>query len=340
VSGNTDTVRVAAIQAAPYFLDRDASLDKAITLIQEAAAQGAQLAAFGEGWLPGYPIHALAAADSELWWELAAAYLEQAIEIDGPVVDALCSAAQEAGIDVAIGVAERDPITRGSIYSTQLYIAGDGQVMGRHRKMKPSPRERTVWADGDTVGLAVHDRGHAIVSALGSCEHQMILPSYALAEQGTQIHVAAWPGGERAPAGAWAHQHLLSRAFAAQTGAYVVCVGGIIRPADVPERYRRFLAQPLTGDSVIIDPRGEIIAGPGADETIIIADCPLAAVRAAKVAFDCAGHSARSDQLKFWNQALGAPEEQGQDAGPEQGFAPDDGSTPAAPSKPAFDRQS
>ena len=338
MNGNGDSVRVAAIQAAPCFLDREASLDKAIGLIQAAAAQGVQLAAFGEGWLPGYPFHALAAADGELWWELAAAYLEQAIETEGPAADALCGAARDAGIDVVIGVAERDPIPRGSLYSTQLFIGSDGQLLGRHRKMKPAPRERAVWADGDALGLAVHDRGYAIASALSSCEHQMILPSYALAEQGTQIHVAAWPGGEQAPAGAWAHQHLLSRAFAAQTGAYVVCAAGVLTPAGVPEKYRPLLRQAVAGDSVIIDPRGEIIARAAAGETMIVADCPLAAVRAAKIAFDCSGHSGRTDQLRFWNEALGPPEQQDQNAGYGQDMGSEDGSAPAA-GEPAFDRQ-
>lgn len=316
MSGNGDSVRVAAVQAAPIFLDRDASLDKAIALIQEAASQGADLAAFGEGWLPGYPIHALAADGSELWWEMAASYLDQAIDIDSPVTDALCSVAREAGIDVAIGVAERDPITKGSIYSTQLFIGREGQIVGRHRKMKSTPRERAIWADGDTIDLNVHERGYACVSALCSCEHQMVLPTYALAEQGTQLHVAAWPGGAAGPPGAqWAHQDLLSRAFAVQTGAYVVSVGGLLSAADVPEKYRAFLTHPLTGDSTVIDPHGDVIAGAGSNEMIVMAECPMSAVRAAKVAFDCAGHAARRDQLKFWNQALGPPEHEGQDAG-------------------------
>lgn len=344
MNGNGDSVRVAAIQAAPVFLDRDASLDKAVGLIQEAAGQGADLAAFGEGWLPGYPIHALTADGSDLWWELAAAYLDQAVDVDGPVVDALSSAAREAGIDVAIGVAERDPITKGSIYSTQLLIGREGHVVGRHRKMKSTPRERVVWADGDTIGLDVHERGYAHVSALSSCEHQMVLPTYALAEQGTQIHVAAWPGGDTAPPGMqWAHQQLMSRTFAVQTGAYVVCVGGLLTQAHVPEKYRAFLTHPLTGDSVIIDPRGEIIAGPGASEMIVMAECPMTTVRAAKVAFDAAGHSSRRDQLKFWNMALGAPEEDGQGGGQDDGFPqdfqPDDDSN-AQPDDQGFGQQS
>jgi len=93
--------------------------------------------------------------------------------------------------------------------------------------------------------------------------------------------------------------------------------------AHIPERYRPFLTHPLTGDSTVIDPRGDIIAGPGASETIVLADCPMASVRAAKVAFDCAGHASRSDQLKFWNQALGAPNDENQDAGHPTGFEPE-----------------
>lgn len=327
--GQADIVRVAAIQAAPIFLDRDASLEKAVRLIKHAAGEGAHLAAFGEGWLPGYPVHGWAARDTELWWELAAAYLDQSVEIPGPAVDALCSAAHEGAIDVVIGVSERDPITRGSIYSTLLLIGSDGQVTGRHRKIKPALHERVVWADGDAIGLEVHDRGYASISALTSTEHQMVLPAYALAEQGTQIHAAAWPGGEPAvppaPVAMWPRQTLLSRAFATQAGAFVICAGGMLAPADVPERYRPYLTRELTGDSAIIDPRGEIIAGPSAGETVLLADCPMALVRAAKVAFDCAGHSSRRDQLKFWNLAMGPHDEDSQHASSGREFDEDYG---------------
>lgn len=183
-----DTVRVAAIQASPVFLDREASLDKAIRLIAQASNRGALLAAFGEGWIPGYPIHAWAAPNTELWWEVAAEYLNQAIDIPSPTTDALCQAATESNIDVVIGVAERDPITRGTVYSTQLFISREGKILGRHRKLKPTLHERVVWADGDAIGLQVHLRDYAIVSGLNASEHQMVLPTYALAEQGTQIH--------------------------------------------------------------------------------------------------------------------------------------------------------
>jgi nitrilase len=338
--GQADNVRVAAIQAAPVFLDRDASLEKAVRLIKHAASEGAHLAAFGEAWLPGYPVHGWAARDTELWWELAAAYLDQSVDIPGPAVDALCSAAREGTIDVVIGVSERDPITRGSIYSTLLLIGSDGQVTGRHRKIKPALHERVVWADGDAIGLEVHDRGYASVSALNSTEHQMMLPAYALVEQGTQIHVAAWPGGETAappaPMAMWPRQHLLSRAFAAQAGAFVICAAGMVAQADLPERYRAYLTSDLTGDSAVIDPRGEIIAGPSADETVLLADCQMALVRAAKVAFDCAGHASRRDQLKFWNPAMGPHDDDSHHGSPGRGFD-EDHSAGTDPTPPGSD---
>ena len=328
---DSEIIRVAAIQAAPIFLNRDASLEKAVNLIKQAADEGAVLAAFGEAWLPGYPIHAWASPSSPLWWELASAYLEQAIEIPSPATDALCAIAAEKGIDVVIGISERDTNTRGSAYATLLFIGAEGQILGRHRQLKPAPHERAIWADGDAVELRVHDRPYGGLSGLTSTEHQMVLPTYALAEQGAQLHVASWPGGEpQGPSrasGKAARQHLLSRAFAAQTGAYVMCVGTVLSKSAIPEKYRDFLPHDCAGHSAIIDPFGEVIAGPVEGETVLITDCAMATVQSAKIAFDCAGHSARPDQLKLWNQLASGQDpgmppdfQQGwSDAGPKDG---------------------
>jgi predicted amidohydrolase len=305
VVAESELVRVAISQASPLLLDRDASLDRAVQIIGAAASKGASLLAFGEAWLPGYPLHALLAAGTELWWELAGRYLEQAVDFSSAVIDALCSAAQGSGIDLIIGLVECDEVTRGSLYSSLAFIDREGQVMARHRKLRAAPHERAVFADGDAMGLQVHKRNYATLSGLIGCEHQMVLPTYALAEQGAQIHAACWPGFV-APGGSsslWPDQHLLSRAFALQTGAYVLCAGVSITPADIPEPYRGMLAAPSTGASVIIDPRGDIIAGPVEGDELVIANCSLAAVRAAKIAFDCAGHSARRDQLALLNYA-------------------------------------
>ena len=131
-----------------------------------------------------------------------------------------------------------------------------------------------------------------------------MLPGYALAAQGTQIHVAAWPGREPAvappsPTPLWPRQLLLSRAFASQAGCYVIAAGGRRLHAETPERYRELSTVEYPGDSYIIDPRGEIIAGPAQGETILIAEGSLEAVLAAKSASDIGGHYSRPDLLRL-----------------------------------------
>ena len=185
----TDFV-LAAIQAAPVHFDRDASTEKACRLIAEAGAKGATFAAFSEAWLPGYPTFAFA-PPTAVRWRSGAAHIACALEIPGPEVTRLCAAARKAKLDVVIGVAEIDPRTKSTVYCTLLFIGRNGEIIGKHRKLKPTFHERTVWGDGDASGLRVYERPYGRISGLNCWEHQMTLPGYALAMQGTQIHVAS-----------------------------------------------------------------------------------------------------------------------------------------------------
>lgn len=298
-------VTLAAVQAAPIYFDREASTEKACRLIEEAANQGATLAAFGETWLPGYPFFVFGPNPrKELWWKAAAEYLANAVEIPGPTTDRLCASARRAGIDVVIGVVELDSRTRGTVYCTLLFISQEGEILGRHRKLMPTHFERSIWGEGDALGLNVYERPYGRISGLNCWEHNMVLPGYALMAQGTQIHVAAWPGRELAdapnpPVSIWPRQLLLSRAFASQGACYVVLVGGVLLQENVPERYRDLYTSENTGDSFIIDPRGEVIAGPAVGETILTAKVSLEAVFAAKAACDVGGHYSRPDVLQL-----------------------------------------
>lgn len=298
-----DTFTMAAIQAAPVHFDKAASLEKACQLIGQAGTKGVAIAAFGETWLPGYPLFAFG-EHSPLFFQAHAEYIANAIEIPGPETDALAKAAKRAGIDVVIGVVEREPASQGSVYCSLLFIGREGVVLGWHRKLMPTHRERIPWAQGDGAGLVVYERPYGRISGLNCFEHFMMLPGYALAAQGTQIHVAAWPGREPpapppAPMTLWPRQLLMSRAFAAQTGSYVILSAGVNRKSDMPERFHDLIKFEHSGDSCIIDPRGEVIAGPVEGEDIVVAEGSLDLVRAAKASIDIAGHYARPDVLQL-----------------------------------------
>ena len=197
---------------------------------------------------------------------------------------------------MVIGVAERDPHTHGTVYCTLLFISADGELIGKHRKLKPTYGERFAWGEGDGSGLVAHQRPYARISGLNCWEHNMVLPGYALIADGTQCHVAAFPGYENT------RQLLLSRAFASQSAAYVVLAGGIIDPAGVEDDELRDAIStmpPMTGDSYIIDPIGEVIAGPAEGETMLVAEASLAKIREAKGLGDTAGHYSRPDVLQL-----------------------------------------
>ena len=290
--------KLAAVQAAPLYFDAMASTQKACTLIHEAGAQGASLVAFSESWLPGYPFY--------VWGEyavthaLAPVYLANAVEIPSAATDQLCAAALEANIDVVIGVAERECRSRGTVYCTLLFISSDGEILGRHRKLKPTHRERTAWGEGDGSSLVIYERPYGRVSGLNCWEHNMVLPGYVLMDQGTQIHIAAWPGMSTS-------RHLfLSQTFASQAAAYVLDVGGMLSPESLAEPVRQVIdedpgeaaeivSEGYAGESCIIDPFGRIITELLDGEGILVADCSEEKIFIAKAECDLAGHYSRPD---------------------------------------------
>jgi predicted amidohydrolase len=283
-------------------LNRDASTEKACQLIEEATQKGATLAAFGESWLPGYPWW-LFGSPWSVWQnsgpeilEARTAYLDSGVEVPSTTTDRLCQVAGDAGIDVVMGIAERDQRTRGTIYCTLLFIGREGRILGRHRKLKPTYSERTVWGEGDGSSLRTYERPYGRISGLNCWEHIMMLPGYALVAQGTQIHVAAWPFG--------GNGRLLSQALAIQGGCYVISVGSAWANETVPENLIELekpgLAQGEPA-SCIIGPRGNILVEvPTKDEeAVITADVSLEAVTRAKLTADIAGHYSRPDVLQL-----------------------------------------
>lgn len=293
--------RLCAVQAASVFFDTAAGVDNACRLIAEAGAGGADLVAFGESWLPGYPFF-IDAAPSPLWWAAAAEYAANAIVVPGPETDRLGEAALAADCDVVIGVAERGARSSGTIWCTLLFIGRDGRVLGRHRKLKPTHNERSVWADGDADGLVTYPRAYGRLGGLNCWEHNILLPGFTLIARGLDVHVAAWPGrepGEPPVEPVWARQLLLSRAFASQAGAYVICAAGLRRFSDIRPGWAPLAGFEHNGQSCIIDPWGEIVAGPLSGEGLLFADIDPARLAQAKLACDPAGHYSRADLFEL-----------------------------------------
>ena len=293
---------LAAVQAAPVYFDREASTEKACQLIIQAGEKGADLAAFGETWLPGYPFF----HGSPLLNQGRVTYLANAVEIPSPTTDRLCEAARKGNVDVAIGIAEIDPITRGTVYCTLLFIGRDGEILGRHRKLKPTGAERTVWGEGDGVGLSAYERSYGRISGLNCWEHRMVLPGYALMAEGTQIHVASWPFSSRLDP-VLNKSLLISQAFACQGSCYVIATGALLRPEDVQETYRDLAVSRVEGwigdrqgGCSIITPMGDVIAqaAPG-EETVLTVSVSLETVLESKAWIDVGGHYSRPDVLQL-----------------------------------------
>jgi nitrilase len=296
------TTRVAAVQAAYVLMDRDACLAKAVALLGRAAEQGAAVVVFPEAFIPGTPIW----IDSRPIWdgdaEWYALLVDQAIVVPGPVTDTLGAAARDAGVHLVIGVQEREPHGT-TIYNTTLYFGPDGALLGKHRKLVPTGSERTVWGMGDGSTLPVIDTPYGRLSGLTCWENYMPLARFYLYAQGVDI----WAAPTLASGDGWI---ATMRHIAREGRCYVIGVNPCLRadqiPADFPRRDEvwRFdgdageWVEP--GNSVIVGPNAELLAGPARhEETILTADIDLGAVRAARRMFDPTGHYNRPDVFRL-----------------------------------------
>jgi len=288
-------VVAAAVQAAPVFLDRDATVEKAARLTKEAVAHGAGLVVFPEAFVPTYPDWVWRTtpwADRE-WYERL---YDQSVTVPGPATEALGAAAREGSTYLAIGVSE---CGGGTLYNTLLFFGPDGSLLGKHRKLMPTGSERTVWGMGDGSTLPVIDTPYGRLSGLTCWENCMPLARFFLYSRGVDI----WAAPTLAQGDGWIAS---MRHVALEGRCYVIgvnpCVHADQIPADFPHRDRIWPAgqgadgwvEP--GNSVIVAPTGAILAGPVRhQETILYADVDPAAVHAARRYFDPVGHYHRPD---------------------------------------------
>lgn len=290
-------MKVAAVQAAPVFLDPDATTNKAIELLCKAAKQGAELIAFPEVFISGYPswlrVSSIATND-ELLKIGHIAYLKSAILADGRELETIAKRASELGVFVYIGFLERTG-SLGSVYASLAAIDPDKGIVSVHRKLKPTFHERLIWSDGDGYGLQVHEWKQLRLGALNCYENWLPLARQAMYAQGEQVHIATWPGDLDVT-------EYISKFIAMEGRIYVISVSGLLRTSDIPDRFplQKQIVEERNiinnGGSMIVAPGGKIIAGPVIDEECILyANVNEDTIIGEHLKLDPAGHYSRND---------------------------------------------
>jgi aliphatic nitrilase len=301
---NYPVVKVAAVQAASVFLDREGSIEKACRLIREAGQKGAQLIAFPEGFIPAHPVwyhhHPATSAISN---KLAVELFKNSVEIPGPQTEALCAAARDVGAYVVIGVCEKRPNTLGTMWNSQVWIGPDGKLLGKHQKIVPTGGERLVHMGGygDTFSAFQTEFGPS--SGLICGENSNPLAIFALTAEGTRIHVGSWPNHFSTSGGPMRDRVVNdSKAVAQMSKAFVVSACATVDEDMIqklelsPESEDLLRNSDFCGGSVIISPHRRILAGPmGPEEGILFAECNLEVGISAKLRHDFAGHYNRAE---------------------------------------------
>ena len=292
--------KLAIVQKAPVVLDKEKTIARGVELVDEAAAAGAELVIFSEAFIPGYPAWIWRLRPGGDWGvseQAHARLLHNAVSMESDDLAPLHEAAQRNKLTIVCGLNERDDdLSRATLYNTVIVIGPDGALLNRHRKLMPTNPERMVWGFGDASGLKAVDTPVGRIGTLICWENYMPLARYALYSQGVEIYIA--PTYDSGDAWIGTLQHI-----AREGRCWVVGSGTLIRasdvPADFPDRERLYPdANEWVngGDSVVIAPGGDIVAGPlRKEEGMLFAEVDSARAATAKRALDVVGHYSRPD---------------------------------------------
>lgn len=307
-------LRVAAVQAAPVFLDLDGTIDKTIDLIAQAAAQGVKLIAFPETWVPGYPWWIW--LDSPAWgMQYVQRYHDNSLVVGSPEFDRVRDAARKHKMWVSLGYSEK---AAGSLYIAQALIDDQGNTLQTRRKLKPTHVERTVFGEGDGSDLSVIETSVGNIGSLSCWEHLQPLSKYAMYSQNEQIHCGAWPSFSLYRGAAYALgaevNNAASQVYAAEGQCFVIAPCATVSKAmhemlcTDPGKQQMLLAG--GGFARIYGPDGSPLGTnlPEDQEGLVVADIDLGMISLAKAAGDPAGHYSRPDVTRLlFNKARREP---------------------------------
>ena len=316
VLGGREKVKVAVVQAAPVFMDKQKTIEKACRLIKDAGRNKAELIAFSEAFIPAYPAYYTVGYETNPheWTDYMIALQDNSVVIPSEDTEILGQAAKEAGAYVVMGLNELDDRAGScTVYNTLLFIGKDGQVMGRHRKTMPTYTERIYWGKGDASDIRVFDTDIGRIGGLICWENHMTLIRAAMIHRGEDFHIAVWPGNwkrgethlldaDTSPGGALCNLQSLIKVHAFEAGAFVLSACGFLTPEDFPERWHyirdgnHINYDWALGGSSIVNPAGRYLVEPNFEkDAILYAECHANQIKAVKAVFDSLGHYSRWD---------------------------------------------
>lgn len=294
-------MKIAAAQTSPRWGDHEATKKVVTEWIGRAAEEDVELLAFGETFMSGYP-YWMSRTDGARWnapdqKEAYAFYLASAVAIDGPELAEVTEAVRDHGVFTYLGISERSD-SGGTVYATYVAIDPERGIVSAHRKMMPTFDERMAWGIGDGHGLRVHQVGDFKVSGLNCWENWVPTIRHVMYAQGTQLHVAAWPGSVGLTRD-------ITRFIAKEGRCYVLSASSLLDAASIPHEFPAKEASlagadPLlyNGGSAIAGPDGRWIVEPVAgEERLVSAEIELSRVLGERQNFDPAGHYFRGDVI-------------------------------------------
>jgi nitrilase len=292
-------VRAAVVQDSPIVFNREATLEKVHSLVNQAARQGAQLVVIPEAFVSAYPtgldFGARLGLRTAKGRDDFRRYYESAVDVPGPACETMSKIARESNVLLVIGVIEREG---GTLYCTVLFFSPDGRLLGKHRKLMPTAMERLVWGFGDGSTMPVFDTPLGKIGAVICWENYMPMLRMHMYAQGVQLYCAPTADHRDTWLPSMRHIALEGRCFILSCCQYLT-------RADCPEDYEAIQGNdPATvlmrGGSCIIGPLGQILAGPNFEgPCILTAELDLNEIPRGKYDFDVVGHYARPDIFRL-----------------------------------------
>ncbi|OYU79057.1 MAG: aliphatic nitrilase [Flavobacterium sp. BFFFF1] len=294
--------KAATVQTSPVFLNVDKTIDKAIALVKEASANGAQLIAFPEVFVAGYPYWnwIMTPVQGSSWYEKL---YRNSVTAHGPEIAKILKASKDYNIHIVIGINERGD-SYGEIYNTNLIIDNHGNLIGKHRKLVPTWAEKLTWTSGDGSSLKVYKTEIGPIGTLACGENTNTLARFTLLSQGELIHIANYISLPVAPPDYDMAEAIKIRAAAHSFEGKLFTIVSCstiskeimeIMKQDVPNA-EELLTRKNSAFSGFIGPNGAVIGEPLIDdEGIVYAEIDLAKCIQPKQMHDILGHYNRFD---------------------------------------------